>query len=457
MITKNLYAKFLHSVRWNSIESIYYNSLLIGFQFVLYRITQPEQYGVIGILFSLLYIGTKLAPLGFNETLAPFFAQATLNKTTFRTLIVRQWYTHIALFAPLALICYSAQKLIPSILSTLQTLITLSPITIFLFVLLVFSESLKTTLRIVLQLTFLNQKTALIEMATITSYVVAFSYLFIVYGSVTLYTVFAPLLVTSLASAAALSLYVYYWYQELPDTSHKNVDFTTQKRFTVLRGFNIINQISRLCFSGNMLIPLFAWQFGIASAGVFKLANMIGYSISRMIRKMFDSPSLALLSKTKTMDSTAKQFSFGIITNNINRLVVCVMLFLLVNHKALLYGHGFGEGTLSWWILCFFLILPITENLFIAYETFYLVEEKPWYIFFTNISTIALFYGIATNITLLNPMIIVLLLTSYRLALLIGMSTFSFYRWNIKPNWRVQPAYLFSSLLIAFAFFFLYQ
>src|ERR1700735_2350479 len=84
-----LYPRFLSGLRWNTLESVVYHAIFIAHQSMLYHTLPIKEYGLIGTLFSGIYLIVACANLGFDAVIIGFFDQISQNKNNaFRLLIV---------------------------------------------------------------------------------------------------------------------------------------------------------------------------------------------------------------------------------------------------------------------------------------------------------------------------------------------------------------------------------
>lgn len=302
---KELHKFLSRSLRWLSFEAIAYQLLLVGHQLLLFRVAGYGSYGLIGAVFSLVYLTVTVADCGLEPSISPFFSALKKSRHAFRRFILVNLMPNIAVVAALTISAFALKFLLTS--SIFHVIDTISTPILCILAALVLTETVKKSLRTILHLAFLNRAAAFIEVGTIVSYI---GFVWILYGSgfaIGLPLVFAPMLVTSAVSMLLMVFFLWRFSATLPE---KSAPLLLTKRVVKARFFNSLNQLSHTLFSSNFLVPFFAMQFGLAHAGVFKLVSHIAYAVTSILRKTFGLTSDAMLAKTKTMSLSVKREVF---------------------------------------------------------------------------------------------------------------------------------------------------
>lgn len=90
-----------------------------------------------------------------------------------------------------------------------------------------------------------------------------------------------------------------------------------------------------------------------------------------------------------------------------------------------------------------------------AYEKFFIVEEKTGYLAAFHMTMLSLLYITLWYMSAYSPLIILIAMIAIRLVAFIILGSISFFVWQIIPTWHIQPRYLAVSLGISIGFFLL--
>src|SRR5436190_6260509 len=96
-----------------------------------------------------------------------------------------------------------------------------------------------------------------------------------------------------------LFFFVYKWYLQLPLLSITQSNNLTSLIITKNRICSYSHSMGKQLFSANVLVPLFAYFFGLESAAFLKLASYMIHGISIIIEKIIDPSSAVLFAHTK--------------------------------------------------------------------------------------------------------------------------------------------------------------
>lgn len=447
---ETLYKKFYHALAWNGIESIAYHSILLCHQMMLFYVVGSSFYGLIGSVFSFIYLSLALSNFGLDDSLAPFFSLSTSSKTHFKRLLLPQLIPECIILTLLALSIFAlGPKMHHSFIKE-----PINGVTLLILGGIIVCEGIKKTIRALLQIAFLSRRIAYVELIAILAYVT------IVWGSyaygyaLTLTLLFAPLLLTSFVGCLVLGRALYELYKKLPDASNDPIACSIPRRIIKNRFFAYLTQINHQFFSGNFLVPMFAMHFGLSHAGVLKLTSHIVHTISAIIHKTFGPTSFALLAHHKNMDMIEKRKAFYMATGYIHQALYGILLFFAINYKKLLMfhaAHTHHTHEVYWPLILFFITLHFSEHFFIMYEKFYITEEKIEYLFLLNcLSTLSLYLTIYHRLSF-APFTILLLIFLIRVGSFGIVHFLSFRLWKLKPDFMMRPFYFFASLTFSLA------
>jgi len=445
-----LYKRFSASVVWNSLESILYQALFLGHQLLLFKVTDHATYGLIGTVFSITYLLVTITNFGFDVSISPFFTIATQNKQNFKNFFFMQLIPECCILAIIFILIMCKHLFFTPWLTLPHSIDNM----FFLLIgFLIFFEGAKKTLRMILQLAWLNHQTAVVEIATIITYIGLVWTGYLMGHTINLYLVFIPMIIVSALSSLILFAFVYMYYQQLPDATSASTTLPLQWRILHSRFFNFLNQISHMVFSSNFLVPFFALFFGLGQAGFLKLMATIAHAISTIVQKIFGISSNIILSHLKHSSTQTKQDAFLMITNRLNQVLYGIIIFFIINYKTIMRASEIDNNGITWTIAYLFLIISLSENFFIAYEKFFITHEKSDYLCLFNLIVMSLLFYIMIHSHHFSAATLLFIIIAVRIVAFSTLSIFSFYQWRIRPSLGMQPTYLIGSLVISVLFF----
>ena len=203
-------------------------------------------------------------------------------------------------------------------------------------------------------------------------------------------------------------------------------------------------------FSGNFLVPFFAFKFGLHYAGLFKIINYTSHCITSIVHHMFGSPTLAYFSQSNTMTLEVKKYFFHWISKNMYYLLYAIIIFFFVNHIKLASLSLLDAMHARAFYL--FFIINISESFFIIYEKFYISERHTDYLFAFNAISIFLSY-IAVSYTQ-ELFVLLYIFLGIRCISFALMYWFSFYTWQLLPPLTIKISYIILCTLISFFFYY---
>jgi hypothetical protein len=389
---------------------------------------------------------------GLDISLGAFFKQASTSRRNFKKLLTIQLlpeYILIIIFALLGL------ALFPTLGAHLGSAYGLTTEMAGVMACLIFFEGTKKTLRMVLQLAFKSHQTALVEIATITSY------LAMVWGGysmgypLSIPLIFVPMLITSAVSWAALIALVYNFYTTLPHHETCTITRSTHLRLLKNRLYNFLNQAGHMIFSSNFLVPFFAVLFGLEQAGVLKLVASIAYCITIILQKAFGLSGNVLLAHVKDEQNEQRQHAFITLSTYLNHALFAIAIFLLINHRVLATMTSLPTAGIAWPLLYLFFVINFSENFFIAYEKLFITQERTDLLLVFNGITLTLIAGTLYHHSLFSQLSLLCIVIGIRLLGFLAISILSFYQWRIKPTFKLNPSYALSSIAFSLIIFLL--
>jgi len=447
-----VYKLFNRGVKWNAFEGIIYQSVLTIHQVILFTVSGYLLYGLIGVLYSILYLSILFFNFGFDKSLATFFASFTKNKKLFKRIFVSQFLVQ---FIFLGLIFFSIVLFNNEIIDFFSGKFKCPRLDFGILIilgLLLLSESSKKSLRFVCELAFLNKSIAITEICLILFYTCAFWVLYFFGYGPDLYLVFLPHLIQSIVGALIFIYFVFFKiYRLLPDNNNQeNLTAGYFKDIISNRFSNYLNQLSHLLFSGNFVIPFLSSIYGVEQISIFKLLNVISIYFTVILERTFGLTSGALLSHLQNLSKSVKQNALNLATKKLVIVLYAIIIFLLFNFQNFLHAY-YKISNINWLSLYLFLFAIIFENFFITMEQFFIVEDKIYYFVLINLLAASMFY-FSANMIISSLTATLLLFVIIRILSFIFLKEILRIRMNVNLNFKISFKYIVYFILAALFF-----
>ena len=418
----NQYRQFEYSIQWGLIESGVYHMLLFLHQVALFAFITPELYGIIGALFSLLYMSVVLSDLGLESTLPIFFPSGIASKNHVKSILWTQCIPGLGLMIMLACITFWYGSRYT--MTDGYSLGIMSALCI--------TEGAKKIGKKLLALLFFNKELAIVEMCALIWYITCVWSCIISGVSIGLLHVFGPMLMSSLGSLMVILIILYRWYSTL-DTVSTACTLDSRTLITQ-RFFNYITHLSHVFFSSNFLIPFFAVQFGAASAGGFKLISSLVSSLTIAFKKIFGGSAAALLAHMHHHDVDKKRHAFDvIIKRSWHGTLWCLAIFMLIT-TILTYSHSKAFTLFNYPLVLAYVVLTFSEYFFVAYEVFFITQRRSAHLTIISLLSLILIAGGLYTAQGASPLILISTLCVARACTFTLMTTAWFYLWREKPS-----------------------
>jgi len=434
----NLKNKFSTATKWNLSGTIFFEALKLINQFFLLKNMELANYGKLGTIFSIIFLTIHLSGFEAENSIYPFISEITKSKNIFRSFFKNYIFLQI-----LFLVTGATLSLL-----FLKNKFSLA-LLIVIFLLIIF-EGLRILMRSALYLLFLNKKTILTESAlTIAFIILSWAPTLIFHQSPTIFNILLSYLITSIIAVIIFLFFLSSYSYELENSTEKlNTNFL--KRIIKTRCLNSLIKSSSYFFSENFLIPFFAFKFGFELAGVFKFASYIARSIKSIAHVIIGFTGGALLSNLKRASLYAKQEAFLLISNQLNKILFFILIFLIINYQNIFLPiYQSKTIILSSTLFLFFII---SEHLLTLYEQFYLVEEALNKLITFKMLEFALLYLTLTLGKTLNPVEFFLMLLIIRMLIFVILALNAYTLWKIKPNFKIQLKFLLITIAVSLIF-----
>jgi hypothetical protein len=445
-----IHKKFLSAIKWNSIEVITYNVIFLIHQIALYQTLGYSLFGTIGSFFSVIYLAIGICNFGFDTSLAHSIGYIQLDKRAARKFLVLCAIPHLMLYVTAPLAIYALLYYYNSLSYIFSKIPMQSTQFITLGILMYLSEGLKKSLKCFLDLAFKNKPIAILEITNITLYIGVIWFSYYCGLPLTMHLLIIPLVIISISNTAALLYCLITWYHYLPDVSQEQLPLPSFTLWSYHRFFNWANYLLHTFFSGNFLVPLFAFKFGLYYAGLFKIINYSSHCITSIVHHIFGSPALAYFSHSNTLTLEAKREFFNWINKRMYYLLYAIIIFFLVNHSKLASLSLLDAAHARAFYL--FFIINISESFFIIYEKFYISEKSTDYLFAFNAISVLLSYIALVYIQELSPLLHTFL--GIRCVSFIVLYWFSFHKWKLLPRIDIKISYIVLCIVLSFFFYY---
>ncbi len=383
-----LHSSFFKSVRWNFFDACVYQVVLTGHYAALFYATTPAFFGMMGTLFSLVFLLATLANAGLDATLSAFYTRAVSSRIQMQTIIMR----HIGATIVIAFVLGTLISFLWIILPYRSPSFSF-PLALTLLGILI-CESVKKSLRMVLQLAFHTPLVAGIESATVLSYVCAVWLGHFCGLSLTLMHLFLPMLICWLGATLVSAFFVYRLYQQLPLLPPTLTESISQTLFIKNRFLNLTNQLVHQLFSSNFLVPFFALRGGFAVAGQLKLVCYVSYGITSALQKIIGFSASALFAQLVGKESKNMRHAFMLVQKTLLAFLASILLLAVVIGSSFLF---FTQAPLAQQsphlvLLALIFSMQLSENFFTTFERLLIVQERALFLTFINGGTAAALY-----------------------------------------------------------------
>jgi hypothetical protein len=439
--------QFKSSVKWNLSGSLIFEFFHISFHFMLLGALGSRFYGLMGALFSLVYLPIYLSDFGFITALPAYVHTLTESKKNLRTYFLSYVATQFPFIALGIAITFGYYATFFSSNSLILPALALT-------ILLTLSEGLRMFLRFFLHTQFFNKQVIFIELFFMLLYMAAVVGPYYLFGSpILVHRIFYYYFANSIASNLYFSSLVFRLYKTLP-----NIETDPPKDFlrTIAKNriFNHSIHVGKHLISGEFLVPLFAVRFGLKEAGFLKLATTVAHSIKALVKSAIHFSGSAFLTKLKKHYSKTPSEAFQVMGASLNKLIYVIIIVLVVNYRPIkmLLSAYYPNLKTAFIYLFMFIIITLLQQLAVAYEQFYLVENATQKLFYLKLFEGILFLGIAVLSRSASPTI---LLSSIVLVQLVSFSliaTHAYAKWKLKPYTKISllsisKAVIFSAIL----------
>lgn len=379
-----MYKNFIQALSWNSSATFFYKIMLLVHQIALYSVISKTDYGLQSTLFACIYTLIAITNFGLDETCLPFFSRFTQSKQQAYQLITQMALHAITMMVVACVyyttLLYGSGEFLHNIQAHCNKNL------IFLLAIIFCVEAIKKPCSIIMQLAFLQQQAAYGQIALICSYSGMVWGWYAINRSITMYTIFIPMLITSLAELCYIIYNVANVYRTLP--SIQGAPALPLVLILKQRIYNYSNQISKTIYSPNMMTIWFASMIGFQQAATIKLyTNSITLAYACIV-KIAGMTAGSIFVAMHEASSTDMHRMFNRMTQKYFTALYLFTVMMMVIVGYAWYQDWIHHG-MAWYIVGFFTI-NLVEHAAITYEQFFIAQGKAAYIAIINLIALLL-------------------------------------------------------------------
>lgn len=377
-----IYRKFNQALKWNTIEVLVYQISLYLHSKAVAVVVGSTFYGAVGTVFSLIFLFIPILGFGFDKALISNFKSITANKQNFKKFFLFQLGVQVLLLGAALPLFLLLENPLDLVFCKPQSCLIMSKYMWAIAALTVVSEGIRRSLKLIIQLAFKSKYTSIIETGLLGSYIAIVWSSYFTFGTITFNWIFVPFLTLSLVSLVAYTIICINLYGKVESGN----SYVSWRQIIESRSEGYLFQLSSALFSSNMLVPVFAYKYGLEVASTLKLFSYLGGVIISFSEKAFGIAGGALFANLKNkpeeiklaFKKTRDQFSFiiGLIS------AIIILVYLTSRHPVY-----------SGYSILFLLALTL-ENFNIVYEKYFLVQHKIIGIFLINLICALIFFSI---------------------------------------------------------------
>ncbi len=380
---------FRSSMRWNVTGSVIFEVIKMVHHLALFAALPLKAYGEVGIIFSLVYATVAIASLGI-EAAVPAFIKNMLHS--------RQAYGHVtklllATHLPFLLVGAGCASLFMQ--GSLHLAIPCA---------LIVSEGVRSFLRMLLHSSFLHKHAMLTDLVVTISALSGMWTAHLLFGyALTMPLIFGCYLAGSLLCTTLMARNAIRLAHTLPNAPSDNPSLA---RIMRLRLASYIPTLARTLFSGNVLTPLLAANFGLSTAATFKFASYVSDGIRAIVKSVVRFSGGALLGRLKGQSMRLQRAAFTILSRQLVLILASIVLLLM--------GAAPYARSTTLIPAALFLLMSFIDHLDGLYTQFYTIQERPGLPMALKLCEIALFIFIIFGIKASGPLVLLAMLVAIK-------------------------------------------
>jgi hypothetical protein len=177
-------------------------------------------------------------------------------------------------------------------------------------------------------------------------------------------------------------------------------------------------------------------QHSMELASLLKIISMGVYAINSIIQHIFGITSTVLFSHIKHYEKKDKQLVLQTLQRYIIKIAAVVAIYSIVHYYLLCSSHS----TEYFYVVCLFLSIICSEHLVLAYEHFFIIEERTAFLSFCNIG-LWLLIVIAKNILSASVVTLLSIIIISRAIHFLVIYLYGYYYWQLPIAGSRKPFY----------------
>lgn len=431
---------FAHTYNWVFASSIIYELFKTIHIFLFLKVASPQLCGATTTVLSLIYLVMNILDCGATNSIAPFLYLFKGHRRPLKQFLVKYY---IYMVVPIIILGSLVATFI------IKRSFVFSPHAA-LIASIIGIETIRSFLRMFLHLVLHTKRVVIIEVASFSLYIGLVWLPFLCFPSFTptINWLFLPHLIDSIVTISCFLVFTFLYYKKcvaggqiLPSSFHKQL--------FISRIFNLLLRVSRNMFAtGNLLTPIFAYKFGIASAGIFYVASTFATAVGSIVKCIVYYAGNGFLANIRMDTLVAKRDAFKTISRKVVSFIFPIMAIIGVNYSnfALLAGSHTMSGNLFAFSLIFSFIV-FFEFFFLLYEQFYILEEVAYNFFIFKAIEMVLFYGLTRTIS--SPLSLLIGVIGIKLFSFILVAANAYFIWKIRLSLRMKPLFFTGCVVLA--------
>ena len=436
---------FFRAISYNVFNIFLYKIILQLHQVALFSVISSTLFGLAGTLFSSIYFLISVTNIGFDYFIITHHHVYTASQNNFKKLIPLFIARLSCIVFVLILLWYINQYVFLCPVTNILTHTT--PLLLGIIVFIFISESIKKSLDVLAQMSFLQKSISIFDISTLLLYVAfVWSYYFVAH-TITLYTIFIPMAIISCIECYLLAQAIKKFYNHLP-AQDLTVTTPLPREIFADQVINYINQIAKALFSPNFFIIVLACYVGLAKVGQIKLFTDIIVLLYMLLNRSFGLPTAALFSsmaKQASIDKDQEKISSS--QQTFMKVINWYTQFLYALGITISFIMGtcfMGQACVSSVVLfnsILFIFAGFIEYLGIAYEKWYLTQGKAWILGIANSINLALYgllFFLMKYVIHIPEEFILVPIIMFRLCYMIAIMYITYCIWGISLSWRIR-------------------
>ena len=421
----------------------------MAYQLFHFKTIDTALYGKIGTIFSGIYFLISITNFGFEYNFFPLFEKLGDSKKH-AALFIKYCYIRILIGFFVGFAFLASAYYIPFIFGFLCPTIKTMPLQLLIVCSgIIIAESIKKSCIIIMQLSFQNQISSMLEVCSLLIYIGSIGFYYYTYQTITLSILLSALLGTVCIEIYGCLWAIKNWYNTLPDKNEDTIHFP---KVEILHEqfYNYINQLVKAAFSPNCLLLLASMQLGFYKAGIIKLlTEVIGFLYTFFHKTVALTAGATFIQMYKNR-SQAIPALFSRITT-LYSIIVQLLVWTCCIVQYYLQSYEYPEQNFVIYIIIF---ISMLEYMMLPYEKLFITKSAAKSLMLCNFISIFT-YGIIAISGYMTSIYILPILFFSRYVTFIGYALYIQQFWHIQTYIQVWlPIHIAACFIALFTYFY---